>query len=193
MTFLAPWALWFSAVGAAVVALYLLKIKRRRQLVPALDFWRELAGQTRVRSLFQQLKRRLSLLLWLIIVTCLVFALGNPVLSFGRIKPRSIAVILDNSASMQTVEATHDGQTRLALAIDALHELLAGRPVADEWLLIEAARAPRVLHGWTRDKKAVREAAQALAPRTASADVAATVELARQLLEGRERPTGSTG
>ncbi len=57
MTLLAPWALWLSAVGGVVVALYLLKIKRRRQTVPALDFWRELAGTAPVRSLFQRLKR----------------------------------------------------------------------------------------------------------------------------------------
>src|SRR2546430_1306689 len=45
MTLLAPWAVWFSIIAGAIVALYLLKIKRRRQTVPALDFWRRLAGR----------------------------------------------------------------------------------------------------------------------------------------------------
>ena len=57
MTLLAPGALWFSSIGAAVIALYILKIKRRRQAVPSLEFWRDLAGTTQVRSLFQRLKR----------------------------------------------------------------------------------------------------------------------------------------
>src|SRR5687767_10627703 len=104
MTLLAPWALWLALVGGAVVALYLLKIKRRQASVPALDFWLELAGRTRVHSLFERLKRLLSMLLWLLIVACLVLALGNPILSLGRIKPRAIAVVIDNSASMQTLE-----------------------------------------------------------------------------------------
>ena len=43
----------------------------------------------------------LSMLLWLVIVTCVVLALGNPVITAGRVQPQSIAVILDNSASMQ--------------------------------------------------------------------------------------------
>ncbi len=70
MTLLAPWALWFIAVAGGVVALYLLKIKRRTATVPVLDFWLALAGQTKVHSLFNRLKRLLSMLLWLVIVAC---------------------------------------------------------------------------------------------------------------------------
>ena len=59
MTLLAPWAIWFAAVGGAVIALYVLKIKRRQQTVPALDFWRELAGKTKVHSLFKSELKKL--------------------------------------------------------------------------------------------------------------------------------------
>ncbi len=188
MTLLAPLALWLSIVGAAVVGLYLLKIKRRRQPVPALDFWRELVGQSQVRSLFQRLKRWLSLALWLLIVACLVLAAGNPVLSFGRIKPRSIVVVVDNSASMQTLEPELEGQTRLQLAQEVVRELTTRRPVRDEWMLIEAGRQPRVRQAWTYDSKAVRDAALSILPRVGSADLEAAKDLAAQLLEGKERP-----
>ncbi len=188
MTLLAPAAMWFSLVGLAVLGLYLLKIRRRRQVVPALDFWRSLAPQTQARSLFQQLRRWLSLLLWLAIVACLVFAVGNPVFSWGAIKPQSIAVIIDNSASMQTTEPDADGRSRLRLAVESLGELLDGRPVRDEWLLIEAARQPRVRQGWSRDRKSLRAAAEGMGPHLGSADVEAAFDLARQLMEGKPRP-----
>jgi hypothetical protein len=184
MTLLAPWALWFGLIGGAVVALYLLKIKRRQALVPALDFWRELAGKTRVHTLMERLKRLLSLLLWLGILACLVLALGNPIMSAGRIKPRAIAVVLDNSASMQTVEA--ESQSRLTLAQRAIADLTSRRPVNDEWLLIEAAREPRVLQPWTYDTKAVRAAT--VTPFGGSGNLAAAVELAGQLLSGKPDP-----
>jgi hypothetical protein len=189
MTLLAPAALWLAIVGLAVVALYLLKIKRRRQTVPALDFWQELVGSSRVRSLFQQLKRWLSLALWLVIVVCLILAVGNPILSWGKIKPRSILIIIDNSASMQTIERESERRTRLDLARDVVHELTTRRPVRDEWMLIEACREPRVLQTWTYDRKSVRDAVDALAPRSGSADLAAARELANQLLDGQERPS----
>ena len=191
MMLLAPWALWFAAVGAAVVALYVLKIKRRRQTVPALEFWRALAGRTKVHSLFQRLKRLLSMLLWLAIAACLVLAIGNPILSFGKIKPRAIAVIIDNSVSMQTLEREDEegaSTTRLALAREALTELTTRRPVSDEWLLIEAGSQPRVRQTWTYDGKAVREAAERIAPFAGTSDVQAAIALADQLLAGKMDP-----
>jgi len=191
MSLLAPWALWFGLIGAGVVALYLLKIKRRQQTVPALDFWLQLAGRTKVHSLFDRLKRLLSMLLWLAIVTCLVLALGNPILALGRVKPRAIAVVIDNSASMQALEDDGGGDarvSRLDLARRALENLTTRRPVSDEWLLIEAAAEPRVLQAWTYDARAVRTAASAIAPFAGAGDVAAAVELAGQLLAGKSDP-----
>ncbi|HYE62955.1 MAG TPA: BatA and WFA domain-containing protein [Phycisphaerales bacterium] len=191
MTLLAPWALWFLVVAGGVVALYLLKIKRRSATVPALDFWLSLAGQTKVHTLWNRLKRLLSMLLWLVIVTCLILALGNPILSLGKIKPRAIAVVIDNSASMQAIEkddGASEGETRLALARKAVEEISRGRPVADEWLLIEAGREPRVLQAWTFDAKAVRTAAGKVTPFGGKGDVAAGVELAGQLTAGKNDP-----
>ncbi len=188
MSLLAPWALWFGLVGAAVVALYLLKIKRQRQSVPSLEFWQALAGQVRARSLFQRLKRWFSLLLWLVIVACLVLAVGNPVFSLGRVKPQSIAVILDNSASMTTVEDAESNITRLTQALEALQELLDRRPVDDEWLLIEAGREPRVLAAWTRDRLAIRDAAKSIRPHLGAANLSAARDLASDLLAGKPEP-----
>jgi hypothetical protein len=188
MTLLAPWALWFGVLGAAVIALYLLKIKRRQATVPALDFWLALAGKTRVHSLFERLKRLLSMLLWLCILACLVLALGNPIFSAGKIKPRAIAIVLDNSASMQTLEPEPVKQTRLALAQAAITELATRRPVNDEWLLIEAARQPRVLHPWTFDTKSIRRAGMEVAPFGGSGNLAAGIELAGALLVGKPDP-----
>lgn len=188
MMLLAPWALWFLAVAGGVVGLYLLKIKRRAATVPALDFWLALAGETKVHSLFNRLKRLLSMLLWLAIVGCLILALGNPILSLGRIKPRAIAVVIDNSASMQAVEAGSEGLTRLELAKKALERITRSRPVTDEWLLIEAGAGVRVVQPWTFDAKAVRRAGEAVQPFFGAADLADAVRLAGQLATGRADP-----
>lgn len=188
MTLLAPWALWLSTVGLVVAALYLLKIRRRRQTVPALDFWRRLSPPSRVRSLFHRLKRWISLLLWLAVVAALVLAVGNPILTLGPVRPETIAVVVDASASMQAAEPSADGRTRLALAREAVAEMLDRRPVQDEWMLIEAGRQPRVRQALTRDRAAVREAAEAVEPFAGPSDLEGAVRLAGQLLEGRPRP-----
>jgi len=188
MMLLAPMALWFLVIGGAVVALYLLKIKRRAATVPVLEFWLALAGKTRVHSLFDRLKRLLSMLLWLIIVICLVLAIGNPILSLGRIKPRAIAVIIDNSASMQAIEPASEGRTRFELARQALREISGSRPVTDEWMLIEAGREPRVLQPWTFDTAAIRRAGDAAEPFSGAARLHDAIELASQLIAGKQDP-----
>lgn len=188
MMLIAPWALWFALIGPAVIALYLLKIKHKSQSVPSLEFWRRLAPAVRVRSLFRHLKRWLSLLVWLLIAACLILALGNPVFSWGRIKPRSIAIILDNSASMQTIEDSKAGTTRLAQSFEAVHDLLDRRPVSDEWLLIEAGTEPRVLQNWTRNPRAIEDSLKSITPNGGTADVAAATALVSQLAAGKSAP-----
>src|SRR5439155_15776617 len=80
-------------------------------------------------------------------------------------------------------------RSRLVLARAALEELTTRRPVTDDWLLIEAAKTPRVLVPWTRDARALRDSAAALAPHEGSCDLTAAMELASGLLAGKERPT----
>ena len=188
MSFLAPAALWLAVVGLGIVALYLLKIKRRRQTVPSLEFWRELANETPVRSLFQQLKRWLSLLLWLVTAACLVLAVGNPIITAGRMKAESIVIIVDNSAGMQTVEQDFAGRTRFQLAQQVVVELINKRPVNDEWLLVDAGRQPRVAQAFSRDRKSLRDAAIALEPFWGGNDLPAAVKLASQLLAEKSEP-----
>lgn len=185
MTLLAPWALWLALVALPIGALYLLRIRRTRQVVPALEFWQALADTSRVRSLFDRLKRLLSLLLWLFIAACLLLAVGNPVLSLGSIRAQSIVLIVDNSASMQAREGAEEDATRLAQARDAIRRMTMHRPVSDEWLLIEAGRTLRVAQSWTRDGALVRQAASTLEPHLGSTSLDEAVRLARQLLAGR--------
>lgn len=188
MTLLFPLALAMSAVAAAVVALYLLKIRRHRQRVPSLDLWMELVQTTKATSIFQRLRRLLSMLLWLAIVALLILALGNPLLTAGRVSPRSIVLIIDNSASMQSVE-DDAGRTRLDLARGAVDRLVSGRPVNDQWTVIDARAEPRVLRGWTRSKRDVLEAVGSIEPFPGRSDPHDAADLALQLAEGKPDPT----
>ncbi|MBL1216230.1 MAG: VWA domain-containing protein [Planctomycetes bacterium] len=188
MMLLAPWALWFATLGGAVVALYVLKIRRQQQLVPSLEFWLQLVGASPARSLFERLKRILSMLLWLIILALIVLALTNPILTLGTVKPESIVVILDNSASMQAREPDAVDGTRWTLALEALSMLTTRRPVPDEWALIEAGPTTQLRHQWSYDARRIRETADTVEPFNGHNDLPAAITLARQILTGRQRP-----
>ena len=78
MSLLNPWAFSFLAIVPVIVLLYLLKIKRLPATVSTLMFWQRVVAENRRRSLFQKLRRLLSLLLHLLIFLLILFALARP-------------------------------------------------------------------------------------------------------------------
>ncbi|MGY8690200.1 MAG: BatA domain-containing protein [Verrucomicrobiales bacterium] len=63
MSFFAPSAAWLFLLALPLIALYFLKLKRPRVMVPSLVLWRRVLDNQRVNSPFQRFKRNLLLLL----------------------------------------------------------------------------------------------------------------------------------
>ena len=68
----------FACAGLGVVALYLLKLRRRTVTVPFSALWDRILRDRDATSLFSKLKRILSLLLQLALLGLLVLALRLP-------------------------------------------------------------------------------------------------------------------
>ncbi|MEL7059229.1 MAG: VWA domain-containing protein [Acidobacteriota bacterium] len=149
MSFLAPLV---GAIAAAVVipslvALYFLKLRRRRMEVPSTLLWKKAIQDMQVNSPFQRLRNSLLLLLQLLILAALLFALARPTL-FMQAEPGSRAVIvIDRSGSMSATDAPGGG-TRLDEAkrlaeevVDALSADGAGQAMVVSFA--EAARVER--------------------------------------------------
>ncbi|MDF1838053.1 MAG: BatA domain-containing protein, partial [Planctomycetota bacterium] len=118
MSFLAP--IFFAAglLSLPVIALYILKIRRRGQVVSHLPLWDKLLVETQARSLFQKLRRLYSLLLQLLILASLVFALARPSGLFGNAQGTSTVLVLDVSSSMNTLEDASTLETRYDLMLE---------------------------------------------------------------------------
>src|SRR5687768_7844682 len=91
-----------AVAGVLVVVLYILKLRRRPVPVPFANIWNRVLKDKEATSLFSQLKRLFSLLLQLVMVACLLLALGNPKLTSNLVEGRHIVVLMDSSASMQS-------------------------------------------------------------------------------------------
>src|SRR5271170_149004 len=94
----------FAIAGSAVVALYILKLRRRTVAIPFSPLWQKVLRDKEATSLFSKLKRVLSLLLQLALLAILVFALGDPRAQAAFVKGRNVVVLLDASASMQATD-----------------------------------------------------------------------------------------
>jgi Ca-activated chloride channel homolog len=117
MEFLNPAALYGLLALPLLLIPYLIKRKPQRVVFSSLLLFTEPAKRAGGRPM-GRLRLPLIFFLQLLLLTLLILALGEPVFS---LRASNIAIILDNSASMQTLEGQ---QTRFALAQAKARELL---------------------------------------------------------------------
>src|SRR6185295_13913901 len=106
MSFATPFALAWAALTVPIVVFYILKIRLRRVPVSTTIFWRQIFDEKQPRSLWQQLRHWLSLLVQLVLLALLVGALADPYFSWEFFQARRRVLVVDNSASMSATDVT---------------------------------------------------------------------------------------
>ncbi len=151
-----PSAAWLFSAIVPLVALYFLKLRRPRETVSSLTLWRRVIEDDRVNSPFQRFKRNLLLWMQLFVLCLLVLAAMGPFVGAHAAGERML-ILVDHSASMGAVGES-DRRSRLELARVEIETLIdsidSGRQIA----LIGFARRPRLLSGFTDNKRTLRAA-----------------------------------
>lgn len=182
-------ALGLLGLAVPLVLLYLLKMKRRERTVSSNVLWQKVIQDIQATTPFQKLRRNLLLFLQLLLLALLSLAMARPTLRSSSMEGRSVALILDGSASMRAKEK--DGRERFeaarAIALD-LADGLAGGKDPGEMMVIAAGRRTRVLKGFTSDRAALRRAIAEARPGDTRADPAEALELAAAALKDRRNP-----
>ncbi len=177
--------LWgFLGAATLTTLLYILRLRRRQVHVAFLALWEKSLLERKASALRSRLQRLLSLLISLLIVAALILSLGDPRSDDEEEGGRSIAVLLDVSASMG--EPSAEG-TRLDLARKRVEKWLESLGPGDEMLLVELGARPRPLTAKTRDEATLRQALREAEVLDVSADLEAGLRLARDALRGQER------
>lgn len=184
MNLASPLALAWLALALPIVIFYILKIRLRRVPVTTTLFWSQIYEEKRPRSLWQQLRHLLSLLLQLLFLLLLALALTNPYWSWEQLQAQRVVLIVDNSASMN---ATDVSPTRLDAAREHGRRLIRGLRARDEMAILSAGSQPKVTCGLTGHQRTLRDALDAVRSTDGPTHVAAAVELGRRLLAGHER------
>ncbi len=171
-------------LGGVVVLLYLLKEQRRRVTVPALALWESLLRTRAQAALSTRLRRVLSLLLALAILTSVLFALAD-LRRRSTGEGRSVLVLIDRSASMA---ARDEPNGRLAKAKTLVERLLPDLPGEDDFLIATLDQTATPLCTWTRDPVALRSALARVSQSDLRGDLVPAIEFALNALRGRSRP-----
>jgi len=123
MEFLHPAALFGLLALPLLLLPYLIRRKPRRLVFSSLLFFMD-AGEQASRRPWGRIQVPWIFFLQLLLLTLLILALSEPVFS---VRPTHIAIVLDNSASMQALEG---GKTRFALAKEKANGLIGEVGVA---------------------------------------------------------------
>lgn len=120
MNWLSPWtAFWLLVILVPLLLLlYILRLRRARQVVPSTLLWNEAAEDIQANTPFQRLRRNLLLLLQLIALLMLACAVAQPRFESAAGRGERTVLLIDRSASMQASDGG-GGRTRFEAAIDA--------------------------------------------------------------------------
>ena len=130
MNLATPLALAWAALAVPIVIFYILKIRLRRVPVTTTLFWSQIYEEKRPRSLWQQLRHLLSLLLQLLFLLLVVLALTDPFWFWEQLQAQRVVLVVDNSASMNATDVV---PTRLDEARDRGSRLIRNLRAAMRW------------------------------------------------------------
>ena len=188
MNFLSPTSLLLFGLAIPIVALYILRLRRRREPVSTLMFWEELFRERQTTSLFQRLKHLLSLLLQLLFLTLLVLSIARPQFAFITKSARQLVLIIDQSASMNATERETDGRTRLEVAKESALRSVDGLRFMDEMTIISSHTRPIIHIPFTNHQKSLREAIHAIQPTDISTNLEPAYDLAYAIAQTKPNP-----
>lgn len=183
---LAGWALGelgllFLGGAFVVTGLYLLRMRRRRVVVPFAALWEQVTRETETRRLWRRLRRLMSWLLQLLVLALVCLALGDPRPEVWMRDPVDLALVIDRSASMAGPDASGDG-TRLDAALSRARAELSALGPADRAVVIAAGPAIEVPAPLGRDPSSQLAALETIGVQPGEADLGRALALARNVL-----------
>lgn len=187
MRFLFPELLWWWLLAFVPLALYLVRRRATRVVVPTLAFFKSLAQEHQESAWLRRLKKWLSFFLTILMLSLAVFALAQLVperQAVGGVK--SVVILLDRSASMEVTDAS--GKTRLAEAKSLLRDRLATLPEGIGVSLVAYDVRPEVVQPRTFQHRELLAKLDDIVVRPMPGDAKAAFASAK-LIAGVEPPT----
>ena len=170
-----------GGAAAVIVALYILKLRRRAVPVPFARIWDAVFRDRQATELFSKLRRLLSLLFQLALLALLIFALGDPKPKTSILDGRHIVVLVDGSASMKAIDVK---PSRVEVAKAEVRKLVRGLSSADRALIVEMGSLPSPLSTMSSDVTELDPAIDALTALDTRADLERGLSFAVDSLRG---------
>src|SRR5260221_12200850 len=182
-----PSGLWLLGLLAPLIALYLLRAKRQRRVVPSVWLWQAAGQDLLAERRFRRLLASVRLLIEGATIALLALAVSGPSLRPTGTPIEHLVIVLDTSASMAARDGALSRFDRARAAARAIVRDLRGRDA----ILVESAKEPHLLASRSRDPRELLSIMDALLPRDEEGDMAAALALVQDRvaqLAGPRRP-----
>ncbi len=187
MRFLAIWnLLWFLPIGGAILALYILRLRRRRVEVPAVLLWAQVVQDFQANVPWQRLRKHWLLLAQLLAALLLVLGVAQPYTRAWMYSGEAHVLVLDGSASML---ATDVSPSRFEQARAMAREYIQQMPPGDQAAIVLAGARPRMLCGLTTNRSELLRTLRNAHPAETGANMAEALALAGAMLSPFAAPT----
>src|SRR6185295_353721 len=141
MRFLALTAFQSAALAllttAAIIALYFLKHRRRRLVISSALLWKRVLANRLENSLFERLRRLLSILIAIAIGLLVAMSIARPEIDWLTGKAHRTVIVMDTSPTMQA--RMSDGRSRWQHAVDAAKSLVNDGSVRNQFRIVDTA------------------------------------------------------
>jgi len=163
---LSPFAAMMLAVltTLALVAMYFLKLRHRRMMIASSMLWNKVLERHEERSLWEKLRRILSVLFAVIIGLLMVFAVARPEIENLTGSTGRTMIVLDTSPSMSA--RMSDGRTRWQHAVDTANALVDSSGSGSEFRIADTSG--QYDSPYTSDMDDVKQVIRTLRPMAAT-------------------------
>jgi hypothetical protein len=146
--------------AGAIVALYFLKLRHRRMIVASSLLWGRVLDERAAQSLWEKLRRIISIVVAVLIGLLIALALGRPEIHWLTGGGERTLLVLDASPTM--LARTRDGKTRWQHAVDTALGIVNSSAPSSEFRVADTTG--RVDAPPTSDRREIREVIERMKP-----------------------------
>ncbi|HZU11303.1 MAG TPA: VWA domain-containing protein [Chloroflexota bacterium] len=183
MILLAPVALALTLIAAPIVAMYILKLRRRDVVVPTTFLWERALQDVQANAPWQRLRPNRLLILQILALLALVFALAQPAFSRTERYSGDLVVIVDESFGMQARDVA---PSRFAAAQREAHALARTIGDGNVMSVIGMGTQPFLAIGQSSDLGAIDAAIDRLRVQNGAPNFLGALSLASSLARAGE-------
>lgn len=184
ISFLKPLYLYLLFLIPLLLLLYMLRLKRKIQVVSSCILWEQDIEDIKANTPFQRLRKNILLPLQILFLILVIFALGRPFWQIEGEAAENIILIIDGSASMKANDIEPSRfEAAKSTAIKMIEELGDERRM----MIIEAKTLPKIAVNLTKDKMQLRKVIDKMSPTDALSDLENAIRLALSIAEDVKR------